>query len=266
MGSPAVSCLLPSNRSLALLERSVACYCAQSYANRELVLVSDGPAEHRAALASLVRRLDRDDVRFVSLDEPCRSLAELRNVTLDHAAGDILCQWDEDDLYHPLRIERQVASLQQSGVVANCLSEHLHYFAVDHEAYWIDWNNVAPRFGLSYRVLPGSLVCWASEAGRYATTGPRVDLGEDSAFLEDLIARGPVEAVSGEPHLYVYSYHGGNAYPLSHHRLIVERRGCSEAHLAPRRTELERELARFDWPQGPPRLRGNDHLAGQAPA
>ena len=61
-----VSCLmvtLPSPGRLAFVKRSIAAYCAQTHRPRELVVVLDqGPAEAKAAIAEHVRSLGRDVV------------------------------------------------------------------------------------------------------------------------------------------------------------------------------------------------------------
>src|SRR5947208_1986853 len=110
---PSVSCLLPTTNRLALCKRSIACYCRQTYPNKELIVVSNGTSEYRRQLATHVRRLRRKDVRCVFLDGGDWNLGRLRNQTLDHARGDILCQWDDDDMYHPLRLECQVQTLEE---------------------------------------------------------------------------------------------------------------------------------------------------------
>ncbi len=50
---------------LALFKRSVAAYCAQTYENKELIVVTDGPRAAVDAIAGHVQSLGRDDARLV---------------------------------------------------------------------------------------------------------------------------------------------------------------------------------------------------------
>src|SRR5579863_5497970 len=106
-----VSCLMVTlavPERLFYLQRSVGDYCRQTHRNKELVIVLDlGPRETKMAIAEHIRSLQRNDIRVV---DPGRklSLGALRNIARENARGDVHCQWDDDDLHHPERVERQL--------------------------------------------------------------------------------------------------------------------------------------------------------------
>src|SRR5512135_2995391 len=110
-----VSCLMitkGANDRIDSVRRAVADYCRQSHPRRELVIVqSGGDAAARADLLIHVETLGRSDIRV--FDEPeSASLGALRNRAGALARGNVLCQWDDDDMYHPDRLSAQLAAMQ----------------------------------------------------------------------------------------------------------------------------------------------------------
>src|SRR4051794_18063628 len=99
-----ISCLMVTLDRPAFFDRSYACYLAQDYRDRELVIVCDGPAWYRRHIREKIE--GRDDVRLVELGSRF-TLGELRNVSMAFAAGELVAQWDDDDLHHPSRLDLQ---------------------------------------------------------------------------------------------------------------------------------------------------------------
>jgi glycosyltransferase involved in cell wall biosynthesis len=189
------------------------------------------------------------------------NLGRMRNLTIDNASGPVLCQWDDDDLYHPRRVERQVEVLLARRALACFLTAQLQYFYEANELYWTDWDYKPPRPGLREEVIPGTVMCLRSAEVRYPEDGPCARSGEDEVFLDQLIASGPVAKLPGEAHLYVYTFHGANVFSLAHHRKIIRGRGRDADFVRSGRALLERELACYDWPRPLVRVCGKDGTA-----
>ena len=81
---------------LAPARFAIECYQQQTYANRELVIVSDTVSD---ALAAHIDRLGDASIRIITT--PPAPLGTLRNISVKAAHGPIIAQWDDDDLYHP---------------------------------------------------------------------------------------------------------------------------------------------------------------------
>ena len=68
-----------------------------------------------------------------------------RNISRESARGDIHCQWDDDDLHHPERLERQFDYLLlQAGCEAVCLQETMQFFPRARALYCTNWRAVPP--------------------------------------------------------------------------------------------------------------------------
>jgi glycosyltransferase involved in cell wall biosynthesis len=212
---PRISCLMVSHGRLALARRAIRCYADQTYPKRELVIVSDGQLRYRRGLERYVAHLGLDSVRFVYSEADRLSLSRLRNISLDAADGDLICQWDDDDCYHPERLALQLAYILESNARACCLTDHLQLLEADRQLVWVDWT-LGGRSGQG-QLLPGTIMAFKDRRFRYPETGPYVHRGEDSVFLDDLYRNVLTVPLSGMGHIYLYTYHGGNTFSREHH-------------------------------------------------
>ena len=81
-GDTRISCLTVTLDRLRQLKRAIACYVDQTYAYRELVIVTDGAAGFCRAVESHLDALGRDDIRLVVAGGTSRTLGSLRNLAL----------------------------------------------------------------------------------------------------------------------------------------------------------------------------------------
>jgi glycosyltransferase involved in cell wall biosynthesis len=253
-----VSCLLvtlASPERIGFARRAIAAYRAQTHPKRELVIVTDpGPTEAKAALAAHLAALGRDDIRMI---EPASALTlgGLRNLARDSARGEVHCQWDDDDLHHPERIERQLGALEDSGAEAVCLQEVMQFFPATRALYCTNWR------ATEYTAFPGSLMCKARSTVRYPESGPESRLGEDSVVCAQFLRLGALHALAGAPHLFVYLSHGANSWPDDHHRMLANRLGVSRGLLRRREAALREDLRPFDFGAGEVTMRGPNGAA-----
>jgi len=239
-----VSCLMvtkPVAVRFAMLERSIDCYCRQSHRNRELIILVDAVRDSEAnRIKSLVARLSRDDIT-VSLPPEKMSLGALRNLSWRHARGEVVCQWDDDDLSHPSRIAVQLSALLGSARPACFLQEFMQYFPSDARLYKL--NFVASPDG----VAPNTLMCLRKLQVKYPESGPDSIRGEDTALIPQIRNLGGYLALAGVPHLYVYVSHGANTFGDAHHRMLAERLAVSKGLLMRNEADLRAGLAAFDF-------------------
>jgi len=243
-----VSCLmvtLATPERLPFLRRSIVGYCAQTYPRRELVIVTDpGPTPAKSALGAMIAEHGRDDIRVVEA-EGRMMVGALRNLAHDRAAGEVCCQWDDDDLHHPERLERQLAALDESGAQAVCLQQVMQFFPKAGELRCVNWRATEAT------VFPGSLMSRASAPVRYIETGPGSHHGEDTELVRQLMAIDGLHALPDAPHLYVYVSHGANSFDDEHHRMLADRLSISQGMLRRREAQLRHGLRPFDFGPDP---------------
>lgn len=250
---PLVSCLmvtLPSPRRLGFAERAIAAYCAQTYAHRELViLLDDGPADAKAAIVDHVAALDRTDISITHAP-PGLTLGALRNLSGAMASGAVLCQWDDDDLHHPRRVEKQLAALVAADTEASALSELTMFFPAKRELYLTNWSKAAVL------VVPQAIIYHADAGITYVETGDKARIGEDLELCERLFARGQLSGLPGAPEMIVYMSHGANTGSTDFHAMLARRLGLSSGLLRKREARIREALAVFDLGPGPVTVRG----------
>ena len=253
--APLISCLtvtLPVPGRLERLKQSLAAYASQTHERRELVLViNGGTAEAAAAIKAHVATLGRGDIRLI---EPpgVLTLGALRNISLEAARGDVVCQWDDDDLNHPTRLARQVEALAASDAEGICLQEVMQFFPTERRLYCTNWRATEAR------AHPGTLMRWARAPAAYPETGDRARLGEDLEVVLALQRRGAHAVMEGVAHLYVYVSYGENSWDEGHHRMLATSLGLSQGLLRRRQVSLREGLAAFDLGPGEVTVQGTN--------
>jgi glycosyltransferase involved in cell wall biosynthesis len=186
-----------------LARRAIRCFAAQTWSNKELVIIDDGEVDYRPVLEELEGRFLVAYHRLRPV--PGKLLGALRNESLDRAAGEYCIQWDDDEWYHPSRIERQMGPVLEDGRDGSLLAFTLmHCDTAEYGAHPF-------RTGLPFGT-PGSLLHRRTHV-RY----PNLARAEDSAFLRALGWRQKLSRLGKEEsHLLVRCYHGGNTWDASH--------------------------------------------------
>ncbi len=223
--APSISCLMVTRDRLALATRAIRSFGDQTHAERELVIVSEGDSVYRAALERFADEEQIPGVRVVAA-EPGLSLGALRNVSLDAATGDIVCQWDDDDCSHPDRLAEQLAAMEREGADACFLTEHLQYLEDAALVFWIDWT-LAGSVTNEWQLFPGTVMMRRDERFRYPERGPLAQRGEDSVLVDQLNRNVPIARMGGSGHLYLYRFHGRNTFPREHHHHITTCAGAN---------------------------------------
>lgn len=195
--APTASCLMVTKDRSATARRAIRCFTAQTYPNLELVVVEDGTDD---ALEQHIRDLDDPRIRHHRLPPERRTLGELRNEAVDRATGPYVCQWDDDDLYDPERVETQMAAILALGADA-C-------FLARERLWWPARRKLAISCA---RVWEGSMVCAKDRLPRY----PAERRGEDTPVAEEVVRSRRVVSVDA-PDLYTYVCHGNNTFDESH--------------------------------------------------
>jgi glycosyltransferase involved in cell wall biosynthesis len=238
-----ISCLVVTCDRPAHLARSYACYRDQTYPDKELVIVTDEAGPY----VEFIRRLTADarDVRVVALPER-QPLGALRNRAVLASTGDVLCQWDDDDLCHPERLAVQYARMANERADAAFFVDQLQLFWENRIAYWTDWGakRRRARRGGDPRpwLIPGTLMCRLGAMPEY----PALARGEDTVVKNRLCGAGArVAEVDGLGWLSIYAYHGKNTYDRTHHDRIHEVLAKPAAQVRDDQDLLAAALARY---------------------
>jgi len=182
---PLVSCLMVCSDNTRFAEFSVQCYLRQNYSNRELIVLYISPdPQFEASL----KRFDHAGVKLVGVRHGF-SLGELRNISVAHAKGELLCQWDAADLYDPSRLALSVRALLSAKVDAG-FSSHV-----------LLWSPGSSALAVSQRrIWNSSMLIWRNVLPIY----PALSEGDEDKFVMSHITRRCSLALLNEPYLYCH--------------------------------------------------------------
>lgn len=138
MNSPLVSCIMPTANRPHFVKYAIDYFLHQDYRNLELVIVDDGEIGIEKDL------LNRNSLRYFKV-APLHTIGLLRNLACQHAKGEIIVHWDDDDWYAEDWVTKQVAALQSSGADICGLNQVNFYApALRKRETFIDDKNAAP--------------------------------------------------------------------------------------------------------------------------
>lgn len=195
-----VSCVCITRGFPEHVEATIRCFEQQTYPDKELVVVHDGASEEAVGM------FEKAGARVFAM--PGVPLGVLRNKSVEESRGKYVCNWDDDDLSVPDRIEFQLAALQAKKANACVLRRY------------VLWDERNGQFYQSFPRAAGwesSLV--AERAAVLRLRYPPVKLGEDRQMMARMATAYRVLVID-EPGKYVYRYHGRNACSPEHFRMM----------------------------------------------
>jgi glycosyltransferase involved in cell wall biosynthesis len=198
---PMVSCLMVTRGNVDFIRTAIECFSHQTYNNKELLVVhDDSTLEPERMLGSI------EGVRFIRINDKF-PLGILRNIAVAYSRGEIICQWDDDDLYDQDRISVGVAALLGSDAAAMFLRR------------WLVWWPSRKLLTVSEeRLWEGSMLVWRSCLPAYSA----VSKGEDS-LVADAIWRHQDICVLDWASLYCYTITGQNTFGTDHFEIVIDR-------------------------------------------
>ncbi len=228
---------LPVPERLESARQAIADFCRQTVIRKQLVIVANGGERSvRDALRAYVTELNRPDIQLV-MPTGSLNIGQLRNVSLETAAHQLICQWDDDSRFHPERLAKQASVLLDNALDAVYLQDVMTCFPDERTIVWNNWRST-PTLG-----HPGTLMARRAIQLRYPIQADALKPGADRVLAEALMARGKTGFVSGAPYLHVQVSHAAES--RSRYELAV-----AQAELERREAQIRSELELFDFPFG----------------
>jgi len=239
-----ISCLCVTQpQRVALATLAIGDFVRQTIAEAELVVLHDGGPEFDAQLRAVAALHAHASIRIESAQADL-GLGALRNLSVQLARGEWICQWDDDDRYHPRRLELQFDALTAQQGDFCFLTDQLHWFPQQRELFWDDWR-IDP-YPLDF--VQGTLFGRKAAMPEY----PAVARGEDTeVVLRMMRAKRDIVRLRDQGWVYIYVYHGANVFPAHHHAAISQAKRYSGARLVAREGLLRQALGEYSPGIGP---------------
>jgi len=195
---PLISCICITANRPQLLLRSVICFDAQDYPNKELVI---SYPEEDAVTKNIVREIIKLSGLNILLVERNQTtpLGVAQHEAIVKCNGEYICIWDDDDWYHYRRIKFQYNSLKVNGKYyeASILNRLMIYDTTKETAYisaFNKWNS--------------TLLCKKSIILQYSYEEHQFI--QDKEIIESLESRKLLLQLTNSQYLYLFIYHGDN--------------------------------------------------------
>jgi hypothetical protein len=107
-----VTVVIPALNAEDTLDATLASVRAQTYRELEIIVVDDGSTD---STVSVARRHATQDERVIVVTAKHGGVASARNIGIAMSRGKLIAPIDSDDLWHPLKTERQVALMHAKG-------------------------------------------------------------------------------------------------------------------------------------------------------
>ena len=109
-----VSVITPSYNSSPFIKETIESVQAQSYSNWEMIIVDDKSKDDSVHI--IKQYIEKDTrIKLITLTQNAGA-ARARNIALKEAQGDYIAFLDADDLWKPLKIEKQLQFLKDNKV------------------------------------------------------------------------------------------------------------------------------------------------------
>jgi glycosyltransferase involved in cell wall biosynthesis len=129
-----VSVVIPAYNGAPYICKSINSVLNQTYSNFELIVVDDASTDETSIL---VQKIHDNRVRYI-LHEKNMGVNQARNTGVEHSTGDLIALLDQDDYFHPDKLQRHVSLFRQSpdiGITYNARFE-LNYSADTIREIW----------------------------------------------------------------------------------------------------------------------------------
>jgi glycosyltransferase involved in cell wall biosynthesis len=107
-----VTVIIPAYNAASTIKSTLASVSAQTYRRLEIIVIDDGS---RDETPTLVSRFAEHDSRVRLLQKENAGPAAARNLGIENANGEFIAPIDADDVWHPTKIEKQLAVIESSS-------------------------------------------------------------------------------------------------------------------------------------------------------
>jgi len=128
MGTPLISCVVPVYNGELYLREAVDSIRSQTYREFEIIVVDDGSTDGTAAIIAEYGSIVRP------IRQPRGGPPSARNRGLAAARGEFVAFLDADDVWHPEKLEQQMARLRLQPELDACVTQIQNFWIPELQA------------------------------------------------------------------------------------------------------------------------------------
>jgi glycosyltransferase involved in cell wall biosynthesis len=116
-----ISVIIPAYNASRFIERTIDSVLHQTIKDFELIVIDDGSTDNTRSLAEAAALRD-PRIQLITVRNG--GVAKARNIGIEAAKGEFVAFLDADDVWHPQKLERQLAALRAEPKAAACYVLH----------------------------------------------------------------------------------------------------------------------------------------------
>ncbi len=192
MRTPLVSIVIPAYNAAAYVRDAVDSALAQTYAEKEVIVVDDGSTDGTAKVLAPYR----DAGVIVYIHQENKGLSAARNAGIRAAKGEFVALLDADDIFLPNKIERQAAYLLAHPECGVCYCDIYHFYEEEPDKMlkldycYYSGDEVLPHLLRMNFINPLSVVLRKSEIDRVGLFDESYRRSEDWEYWMRLVRHG----------------------------------------------------------------------------
>jgi glycosyltransferase involved in cell wall biosynthesis len=207
---PLVSCIMPTYNRRPFIPLSLSCFQAQTYPNRELIVVDDGTDSVGDLLKS------DPQVRHIRIVQRL-SIGAKRNVACEQAHGTFIAHWDDDDWYAPQRLAAQLQPLltdthDLTGLVNS------YVLQMPDGRFWTTTEAIHRRMFVGD--MHGGTLVYRRSLWLNGIRYPETSLAEDAMFIRRAAETRKRLLRLSNPGLFIYLRHSQNTWKFDSGRFL----------------------------------------------
>ena len=170
---PEVSCIMPTCNRRRFIPLALKCFASQTCLSKELIVVDDG----EDSIADLLEGVPG----VICVRLPRRMcVGAKRNIACEHAQGEYIAHWDDDDWHAPDRLQRQIEPLRaKTHDVTGLIGSYM--LQMPDGQFW----TITPQLHRKMFVgdIHGGTLVYRRALWQSGLRYPDADLAEDAAFI-----------------------------------------------------------------------------------
>lgn len=131
MNNPLVSIITPVYNGDKYISNAIDSVLAQTYKNFELIIINDGSTDNSFNIINTYL----SDTRVRYFEQNNSGVSAARNTAIEHSKGEFIGFLDQDDLWHPEKLEIQVNFLKKHPEVSLVYSDYTILNELKNQSY-----------------------------------------------------------------------------------------------------------------------------------
>lgn len=131
MSDPLVSIIMPVYNGERYISEAIESVLSQTYQNLELIIVNDGSTDNsKTAIESYLQ-----DPRIRYFEQPNAGVAAARNTAIKKSQGKLIGFLDQDDYWHPEKIETQIQYFKKYQDISLVYSDYIIFSELENSKH-----------------------------------------------------------------------------------------------------------------------------------